>query len=235
MASSGAFRLKEMYYADDSAEGLSMVLERNQYYFRDAEKDDIDESVTPYRLIIDYTKTDEEIMQAYENNELFYVGDIPLSVRGNWKESATVTDAMSTHSYVLNHNAVVRYYDADDFEDLSSNKSIYDTTLVEGTDGDKIFANAKVRQALSMVIDRTAIANAVVFAKAASGLVPYGVFDAKSVKDSFREVGGSLLASGADKAKAEQLLSEAGITASKYMFAISVPSYDEVHLRLLSL
>lgn len=230
MVSSGPFRLKEIYYDETSADGLKMVLERNQYYYRDIEKDEIDESVTPYRLIIDYTKTDAEIMQAYKNGEIFYVGNIPLSVRGNWKDSANITDSLSTHTYILNQNAVVRYYDEEGFKELSKDGTVYDASLVEGVDGDKIFANANVRKALSLVLDRDAIAKAVVFGKAASGLVPYGVFDSTSAKKSFREVGGSLLASSANKAQAEALLS--GIDTDKYMFAITVPSYDDVHMKI---
>ena len=53
--------------------------------------------------------------------------------------------------------------------------------------GENLFAVKEVRQALSMVIDREAIANAVVFAEAATGLVPTGVFDTSSAKTLFRD------------------------------------------------
>ncbi|MBQ8331684.1 MAG: hypothetical protein IJX94_04220 [Clostridia bacterium] len=226
---SGPFRLKEVSYAEESA---GLVLERNSYYYRNTEEDSIDKYVTPYRLIIDYTKTDEEIMQEYQNGNLFFVGDIPLSVRGNWKDTATVTDALSTHTYILNSNAIVRYYNQRGFEKLSSNESVFDASLVAGEDGDQIFANAKVREALSLALDREAIANAIVFAKAATALVPYGVFDYTSKKDMFREVGGDVLATTANMAAAKEALTASGIDASKYMFAISVASYDDVHMEI---
>ena len=240
MVCSGPFRLRSISYEKDDA---GITLERNPYYYRDIAKDKIDKSVTPYRIIVDYTMTDEQIMQAYNEGKIFYVGDIPLSVRGSYKDVAEITDALSTHTYIPNHNAIIRYYDAAKFEALSTNECMFvddknnwaanyvdGTALVEGTDGDKIFANADVRRALSLAIDRNAIAQAAVFAQAATGLVPYGVFDADSAKKSFREVGGELIKSSADMAAAKEALNKAGVDASKYMFAITVASYDEVHM-----
>ena len=245
MVSSGPFRLRSVSYEEETAQ---MVLERNAYYYRDIKKDEIDKSVTPYRIIIDYSMTAEEIMAAYNEGKIFYVGDIPMSVRGDYKDVAEITDALSTHTYMFNHDAVVRYYDAEGFKALSSNEVLFTTdkgeiakglvdgvALVEGTDGDKIFANAKVRNALSLAIDRDAIAEAVVFAKAATGLVPYGVFNADSARKSFREVGGALIETSADVEAAKALLAEAGVDASKYMFAISVAEYDDVHMEVAKL
>ncbi|MBQ9085824.1 MAG: hypothetical protein IJY47_01410 [Clostridia bacterium] len=229
MVASGPFKIREISY-DPGAEKI--VMERNAYYYRDIEEDAYDKSVTPYRLIIDYSMSDEEIMKAYSDGQLFFVGDIPLSVRGNWKDQATVTDALSTHTYVLNENAVIPYYSASAFEKLTSSKTVYKDELVAGTDGDAIFANQAVREAMSLAINREEIAKAVVFAKAATGLVPYGVFNTDSKKDLFRTVGGDILATGANVDKAKQMLSAAGVDASKYMFAISVPSYDEVHVEI---
>jgi len=225
---SGPFKLKEISYGDTPG----LILERNMYYYRNILEDDIDESVTPFRLIVDYSKSAEEIMQSYENGSIFFVGDIPLSVRNAWKDTATVTDALSTHTYVLNQNAVIRFYNEEEFAKLSANKSVYNEELVEETDGNKIFADAKVRQALSMAIDREAIANAVVFAKAATALVPNGVFETNSPKELFRQIGGDILASGKQMDDARDLLAEAEITPSDYMFAISVAAYDEIHVKI---
>ncbi len=196
---SGPFKLKEVSYEKATA---GLVLERNNYYYRDTEKDDLDKSVTPFRLIVDYTKTAEQIMQSYNDGNIFYVGNIPLSVRGNWKEKAVVTDAMSTHTYVLNEKSV------------------------------EIFATPEVRKALSMAIDREAIANAVVFAKAATALVPTGVFEQKTAKEIFREVGGDLLSTSAAVEEAKTILKNAGITPSAHSFTISVAAYDDVHMKI---
>lgn len=209
ICSSGPFRLREVSYEEGDEH---LVLERNAYYYRDILEDDIDKSVTPFRLIVDYTMTDDEIMAAYEDGKLFFVGDIPLSVRGSYKDDAEITDAMSTHTYVLNQNKVIE--------------------RVDGAEGTKLFADAKVRNALSLAIDRDAVAEAVVFAKAATAIVPYGVYDSNSRKDLFREVGGDIIATGAKMSEAKALLDEVGIKASDYKFSISVAAYDDVHMKI---
>ncbi len=229
-----------------------IILERNAYYYRDIKKNPaIDKSVTPYRLVIDYTMTDEQIKAAYDAGQLFYVGNIPLSIRASYKDTAEITDAMSTHTYVPNQNALIQIYNAAGFEALSSCNDLYEwkQTTVAGytpkaddsaktteVTGDKIFALSGVRKAMSMALDRQAIADAVVFAKAAEGLVPYGVFDANSRKDSFREATSSIIASGANMAEAKATLAaalkEAGLDGNTYMFAISVNANDDVHMEI---
>ena len=230
IATSGPFRLRSLSYNPEDA---NITLERNAYYYRDFMKDKPDVSVTPYRIIIDYTMTGEEILAAYEKGEIFYVGDLPLDVRSKytleqWADMGEVKDAMSTHSYVMNQDAVIRYYNASKFSKLSS----YEDNLVAGKDGEKIFANNDVRKALSMAIDREAIADAVVFAQAANGIVPYGVFEEDSRKDHFADNRTNGIATTADLAAAKELLAEAEIDPSKFMFSISVPAYDDVHLKI---
>lgn len=203
MVCSGPFTIRKVSYDRDNR---GLVLERNAYYLRDKEVDALDKRVTPYRLVIDYTKTDEEIMAAYEAGEIFFVGEIPFSVRAEYVKKADVEDLMSTHTYYLNEKAIIG--------------------------GTALFAEQAVREALSLAIDREAIANAVVFAKAATGLVPYGVYNANSAKKDFRKVGGNLIATGADMTAAKAKLAEAGIDASKYSFTIMVAAYDEVHVAI---
>ena len=246
IVTSGPFRIRSVSYKYNetmSATGVKLpadagiILERNAYYRRDFMNDALDKSVTPYRIIVDYTMSDEEILSAYENGNIFYMGDIPFSVRSKytfdeWNKKADITDALSTHSYVFNQNAVVRYYNASDFSKLSSNKSVYDDTLVAGQDGEKIFAIKEVRQALSLAINRTAIAESVVFAEAANGLVPNGVFETDSKKDTFRDNDSTGLALTENITEAKKLLDAAGIKASKFMFAISVPAYDDVQMEI---
>ena len=234
MVASGPFKVRSVSYVSGKE---SIVLERNSYYRRDYMDDAIDKSVKPYQIIINYAKTDEEILADYEAGKIFYMGDIPYSVRSkysaeDWEDMADISDALSTHSYIFNENAVIRYFNKGEFEKLSSNTAVYDSTLVEGKDGDKIFANKEVRLALSLAIDRTAIANDIVFAEAANGLVPNGVFETDSKKDTFRENDSDGLALSANVEAAKAKLTAAGIDAKKYMFAISVPSYDDVHMQI---
>ncbi len=204
---SGPFTLRSANYTEGEE---SMTLERNAYYFRDKNKDALDKSVTPYRLLIDFSATAEEIKSLYDAGTLFYIGEIPVSLRADLADEAEITDEMSTHSYFLNEKALI----------------------ANGGEGEYLFANEHVRRALSLAIDREAIAQSVVFAKAATGLVPYGVFDAKSVKKLFREVGGNIIATTADMSAAQAELSAAGITASKYSFAITVRAESDVHMMI---
>ncbi len=234
IVTSGPFRVRTVSYDPKKA---GIVLERNAYFRRDFMVDPVDKSVNPYRLVIDYTMSDEDMFKAYENGELFYIGDIPLSLRSKfsaeeWEKEADISDAFSTHSYVFNQNAVIRYYSSSGFSALSSKEAIYNDALVEGTDGDKIFAIADVRNALSLAIDRTAIANKIVFAEPANGLVPNGVYNSDSKKETFRDNDSDGLALTANISAAKELLKKANIDPSKYMFAISVPAYDDVHMEI---
>ena len=207
---SGPYRLRSVSY---KAEDAGITLERNAYYRRDFMNDKPDKAVKPYRLIIDYTMTDEEILKAYNEGQIFYISDIPLSLRSlytleGWEEemNAEINDSLSTHSYIFNENAVIN--------------------------GEKLFANKEVRNALSLAIDRTAIANAIVFAEAANGLVPNGVYNSDSYKDTFRENDSKGIALSANIEAAQKKLSDAKIVASKYSFSISVAAYDDVHLKI---
>lgn len=176
MCSNGPFAIKGMTVGEE------LVLGRNEYYYRDSEGDDedaLDKYVLPYRLVIDYTRSDdvtleEKNLAAYENGEIFYLGDIALDGRDDYKKKAKTEELMSTHSYMFN------------------------------IDND-IFANADVRRGLSLALDREAIADLVVFAEPATGLVPSKVYD-KKVGDDFRKNGGKLIASTADATAAAELI-----------------------------
>ena len=183
----------------------SFVLERNSYYFRDSSKDQkLDVSVTPYRIIVDCGMSDADIKEAYEGGTILYIGDIPMSLRDTYKDTAKRKDSLSTNTVYLNQNAVIN--------------------------GERLFANAAVRQALSMVIDREAIAEKLIFAEAATGIVPTGVFDTGSADKLFRDNSSNdfeYLKKNVDAAK--NLLAAASIDPTKYSFTFTYARYDEVH------
>ena len=195
-----------------------LIIERNSYYYRDAEKEEkLDKYVTPYRIIVDFSMTDDQIAAAYDTGALLYIDNIPYSWRNNDDyadliEKADVSDAMSNHTYYFNQNALID----------------------NGGEGEKLFANKTVRQVLSKAIDRQAIADAVVFAEAATGIVPNGVFNTNSAKDTFREVANSAYANltTVDVETLKSELKSAGITAKNYSFAITVAAYDDVHVAI---
>lgn len=174
IACSGPFTLREVTY------GKSLTLERNSYYMRNRAKDSIKKYVTPYRLVIDFTKTAEEQLDAFENGDIEYLGYIPLESRSEYQKEADVTDALSTLSCYFNVN-------------------------------NPLFADADTRKALSLAIDREAIAEKLVFADAATALVPNGVFEAsKATSKDFRTVGGDYLAATANTDEAKALLKSTG-------------------------
>ncbi|MBP3667906.1 MAG: hypothetical protein J6K29_12760 [Clostridia bacterium] len=188
------------------------MLERNIYYFRDNEEDRLKKSVTPYKITVDCSLTEEQLTAMYEAGMVMYIADVPLALR---KEGAIAADveiaekSFSTNSIYLNQNAVI------------------DNGTEEGA---KLFADAKVRQALSLAIDRNAIVDAIVYAQAATGLVPTGVFETSSAKSLFRDACANTYDFlSRDEAKAAALLAEAGIKPSQYTFELTVAAYDEVH------
>jgi len=319
MSYSGPFMLRKVSY-DDVDKGL--ILERNPYYFREDKDSPVDKSVTPYRIVVDYTKTAEEQYQMFQEGKLFYVGDIALSLR----ETAEVElkDAMSTASIYLNQNAYFgknaytvdleevsdpkesvpedtgiktitttyntyyTYYNHmseeeyaalhpnTQYKDLSAEKfdkknySYFKTvketevgvdengetvhyvteyrehryTITVGTGlnaikyyevdtpyGVKLMADENIRKALSLVLDREAIAKKVVYAQAANALVPYGVFDTTR-KDSFREVGGEIIKTTANKAEADSLIAASGINPAEYELLLQAEANDPVHVAI---
>ena len=200
------------------------VLDRNNYYYRNPEEDKIDESVTPHRLLVNCRMSAEELEAEFQNNKIFYIGNIPCSMRSNSgstvMQNVKTADSMSTFSLYLNQNALIN----------------------DGTEeGSKLFASKEVRQALSMAIDRTAIANAVVFGTAATGFVPNNVFEAGASQKKFffftdeaalfrNNANNEMIASTANINAAKELLATAGITPSNYSFTINVASYDDVNI-----
>lgn len=195
------------------AEVTYFYLERNVYYYRDIERDAIDEIVTPYRLLVDCTKTDEEIYNEYADGKIFFMGSIPLSLRGNaaLEASKVVSNTLSTFTLYLNQYAYVK----------STNGSA------------PLFANAAVRRALSLAIDRDAIAASVVYAQAATGLVAPGVFENGKISNAdFRTIGSNLIATSANVAQAKADLAAAGINPADYSFSIKVAAYDDVNVQI---
>ena len=194
----------------------TFILDRNNQYYRDPEEDAIDEVVTPYRLVVNCRMSNAELEEEFKNGHIFYLGDIPCSMRGDKNstvmQNVTLRDTMSTFSLFFNQNAIIN----------------------DGTDtGSLLFANQEVRKALSLAIDRQAIADAVVFGRVATGLVPYGVAEAGVGKNAkmFRDnANNSLISSTANLEEAKNLLATLNIDPTNYSFSISVASYNQAHI-----
>ncbi len=210
---SGPFLLRSMNYGEKDG----FVLERNSYYYRErsAEKSDrIDKYVTPFRLVCDFTTPVEEQLANFGKKEagaLYYLGSIPVAARSVVVEEyaklfkkADIADAPSTHVLYMNNNADV--------------------------DGTQLFASSYVRRALSLALDRDAIAEALVLAKAADALVPGALLYNPNKTATFREKAGAILSTSADVDAAKALLEEGGIKAKDFAFSIKVAAYKTDHV-----
>ena len=85
-----------------TGEDKALILERNIYYYRNIEKDAIDKYVTAYRLTTDWTLSAEEQLEKYNNGEVLYMSELPLSARAEYKDKAKTQDTFSTHTYFFN-------------------------------------------------------------------------------------------------------------------------------------
>ena len=118
-----------------------------------------------------------------KENKLFYAGNLTGKVLDNFNASdVKYNDVASTYTYYFN--------------------------MAEG----KIGANEAIRKALSVALDRAAIANELRNgSEAATGLIPSMIFDTKK-GTSFREEGGNVLPAGT----ASAILSEGGVNPADY-------------------
>ncbi len=79
-------------------------LERNGYYFRDTEAGDyLDKYVIPYKLITRHDDGDlSYALDQFNSENIFYVGELPLSERAALADDAEIEDMMVTESVFFN-------------------------------------------------------------------------------------------------------------------------------------
>lgn len=173
--------------------GQQINLERSAYYYRDTDSNQaLDKYVIPYRLIIRYGLGDS----AAQLNKFEEGG---LFYIGQ-----------------IALNARKDYANKAEVSDKAVASTLYFNTT------NKLFADANVRKALSLAIDRQAIAEKLVFAKPATGFVPFNVNDANG-KGDFRATAdkkGELIASAANVSEAKNLLSKAGVTGGSFQLSV---------------
>ncbi len=161
------------------------TLERNRYYNYESkdlvpEGDAPDEHVTPYQLVTTWGRKGErdkifkeQLDTMFADKSLFLMAEMPADLREKYKDDAVVTDSLSTMSLFFNLET----------PRLDANKGI---------------KNADVRRALSMALDREAIADLLVFAKPATGFISHGVFENGGRRKLFREEAEDILAKTGD-------------------------------------
>lgn len=207
IVTSGPFTVKNM---DASEEGQTLVLERNKYYDcvnYDSIAEEIrrDKYVTPFRLIFHFGLNEDERTQAFEYR--VKQGEIALS--GDQKLSEAADQLHYISGAIASSNALASKAKA---SDTLSTASLFLNTE------NSLLSKQGVRQALSLAIDREALASVYVGAEAATGLVPDGVSYGK-VSSSFRKEVGSLLNTQADLAKAKESLASAGVSSGTLTLA----------------
>ncbi len=168
--------------------GEGLILERNSYYFRDTDKEDGD--------VLNKSVNPYRIVVDFTKAPADQMNDY--------------NSAMLFYNNEIPLDQRATYADSALITDIASTHSYFFNTT------NPLFEKAEVRRALSMALDRAAMAQKVVFAKPATGVVPYAVFNATSADSLFREVGGDLIATSADIAGAKSLLSSAGVTGGEF-------------------
>lgn len=192
------------YKVQGYEEGTKLVLERNQFYYRDPEDDYLDKSVVPYRLTCIYQETtiigdvaepiDEFTYQynKYLAEKCYFLGAFSPSTYEGLKGKITTNRTLSTYTYFFNTKK-------------------------------EVLSDARVRQALSAALDRNEIVKLLGTGMvAATGFVPTGVFDTKAGSD-FRKAGGNIYSTTADVNKARELLQSAGVSGGELKLYYLIP------------
>ena len=161
--------------------------------------------VKPYKLITLYTEgtSADEHFARYDKDNCFFINLNSASPE-----------------------KVKKYADDISSETLLSTCCIY----LDSSENGDLFKDARVRKALSMALDRRAIALETLTSPA-TGLIPAGVDDVDKDKD-FRKEGGTLISATADLDGAMALLAEAGITPKDHKIVIdfSGDTYTETYI-----
>lgn len=191
IVTNGPFSPREVTEGKDGSEGdIILRLERSAYYYLDPEKNQApDKYVIPFRLKTDY-KTGDAAAQL----EAYNAGKIFYDGEIPMEQRAALAE-----------DAVVS-------DMMTTHCYVFNTT-------NPLFEKAEVRRALSIALDRTAMAEIAVYADPATGYIPTKVFDtAKGT--SFREVGGELISAQANEGEAKSLLQAAGVTVGSFTLTV---------------
>ncbi len=194
IVTNGPFRVSTL----DNLNVKQFTLERNRYYHRLKSENEgevtyksLKESVRPYQMVTSWSEDSfETLAERLENNTVFLLCDMPLSMRAEYKKKATTDGLLSTSSVLFNlneGNALLAALGAEGYKNL--------------------------RLALSAVISREEIVERITFATPADGFVSDGVINGKNRGNTFRDAkDASLISTKAESEKAATYLASANLT-----------------------
>ncbi len=178
-----------------------LTFERSVYYrcVSDSESNADDKVVKPYRIITLYTdgKSATNHYEKFTNEQSFYIN-------------------LNSASDEVIENIKKKDIESDN---LLSTYCLYLDSSHE------LFANPEVRKALSLALDRAAIAESVM-AEPATGFVPEGVEDTKK-GTSFRKEGGDVISAKANLEEAKKIIAAASPKAKMITIEYSNLRDDE--------
>ncbi|MBO7304718.1 MAG: hypothetical protein J6V09_05805 [Clostridia bacterium] len=179
-------------------------LARNIGYHQKSSVKDYTDKVTPAELISTFVVGGKAFELTYDDiasKTVFFMGDATLEDRELNASKAKYSDDLSTYTYVFN------------------------------TVDNPLLAKKEIRQALSLALDRAAIAEAVTFGKAANGFLPNPV--AKSVYG--KKISARLTEDyEANLAKAKELVASVDFTGISKSFTLTVNN-DEASIKIATI
>ena len=225
--SNGPFYLKS-YNITASAKDLrssELRLQRNAYYLRefddhDEAQDAVNEYVEPYGIVIRYT-----VDQDRDENGTALPDSVPYYSSSAAQALAYFKSGNLDYLSYLALEDRAAYKDQVTLSDTAYTHTYRFNTL------NPLFEKAEVRRALSLAIDRTALAEMLVFAKPATSIVIPLAYETGSYSknaEHFTDHLTNSVSATAKEAEAKELLQKAGVTSGA--FTITVRSGDEVAL-----
>ena len=101
---SGPFFIRKL----EDTLGKEWTLERNKYYSANPDVEEaVDKYVKPYKIIVHYEFTMDEVIEAYNNGTLFYVGGMTPEQFAQYQSQLTINDTLSVGSYMFNPNSEI--------------------------------------------------------------------------------------------------------------------------------
>lgn len=169
--------------------GIQMTLERNVYYYRDIDKEEsLIKYVIPYRLDINFGIDAAAQLANFDAENGSLFFISELPLAARAARSGDVT---------ISDTPITHTY-------------VFNSAKAP-------FNKPEVRRALSLAVDRNALVNTVVYAKAAEGF---------TTNAAFRAASGALISASANLSEAKNLLSAAGVSSGKFTITIRENEVD---------